>query len=303
MLKLDPDDLRTAAVADSEMKQLAEIADKLDESRETVDSAMTGLRKLTETMRVDSGLAEIELAVAKKLLRFNDQVPLDLGSDGVIGAFIDQLKRYLLDPTKFVLLDRAPHHWCDPSVDEGLVRPPQRSVSNASEAVLGTGFINQHVPAFTRPPMDELVDLRNDLDEPLGRYRRKVSSLRSELQTGPFDEHINAEVGALYRTQVKPAIDEIRQAMADHGFARELLSGLVDDLSKFVKGSMVPAGGVTLIASNAFDVSTAVTAGLSATAAITPTAAKALKARHEGRAAARAHDLYYLYEADRRLNK
>jgi hypothetical protein len=106
----------------------------------------------------------------------------------------------------------------------------------------------------------------------------------------------------VWRAEVKPALNEIRQAMADHRFARELLRGVVDDLSKFVKGDMVPAGGLTIITASALDVSTAVTAGLGAMVSITPTAAKAFKARQEGRAAARAHDLYYLYEVDRRLS-
>jgi hypothetical protein len=33
--------------------------------------------------------------------------------------------------------------------------------------------------------MDELLDLRSELDEPLGRYRRKVSHLRGDLQADP----------------------------------------------------------------------------------------------------------------------
>jgi hypothetical protein len=300
LMNLDPNALRSVADSDPEMSELAGLADLLDKNRDGLDSTMAEMRAVTERMRVESGLAELEPAFKKKLVRFNDKVALGDDTDTVIAAFIAELKRYLLDPTKFVLLDTEIASLAQSMIDEGLIQPHQRAVSNAGEAVLGTGFLTR-LPAFTSAPMDELVDLRNDLDEPLGRYRRKVSDLRGKLQTGPFDGNVGAEIDAIWRTDVNPALFEIREAMADHRFARELLRGVVDDLSKFVKGDIVPAGGLTIITANAFDVSTAVTAGLTATSALTPTAAKAIKARQEGRAAARAHDLYYLYAVNRRL--
>jgi hypothetical protein len=257
------------------------------------------MRAMAEKMRLDSGVAEIDVAMKKRLVRFNEKVSLDGESDGIIGAFVNQLKRYLQDPTKFVLLDDTIASLARSMIEEGMVKPPQRAISNASEAVLGTGFLGK-LPAFTGAPMDELIDLRKDLDEPLGRCRRKVSGLRSEMQTGPFDEDIQAEVDAIFRTDVEPAINEIRQAMADHKLIKELLRALGGDLSSFVKGSWLPAG-VTLFSANIFDLSTAVTAGLTAASTGGPTMAKALVARGRGRAEARTHDLYYLYEVNRRL--
>ena len=185
-------------------------------------------------------------------------------------------------------------------IDEGHVRLPERAVSNASEAVLGTGILAR-LPAFPTAALDEVVELRRDLDEPLGRYRRKVSDLRSELRTGPFDQHIEAEVDAVWRSEVGPAIVEIRQAMADHGLVREILRSLSGNVSDFVKGVGLPAG-VTVFSANMLDLNTAVTTGLaSAAAAAAPTVAEALRSRQkEGQS--RGHDLYYLYEVNRQLS-
>lgn len=296
---LDSDAIRGLVATDPEMAPLAELADMLDESHDAANSSMAEMRAIVEEMRVGSGVAEIELAMAKRLVRFNDQVFLGGESDDVVGAFVDQLKRYLQDPGKFVLLDATIASLARSMIDEGMIKPPQRAVSNASEVVLGTGFI-AHLPAFTSAPMDELMDVRRDLNEPLERYRRKVSQLRSEMQTGPFDEHIRAEVDAIFRTEVNPAIIEIREAMADHKLVKELLRALGGDLSSFVKGSWLPAG-IAIFSANAFDLSAAVTAGLTAVSAGGPTVAKGVLARGRGRAEARTHDLYYLYEVDRRL--
>lgn len=299
LLAADPAALRAFASLDPEMAQLSELADMLDQSKEMANSSMVEMRQVTEQMRVDSGVAELETVLDQKLVRFNENVTIGEDTDAVIASFIDELKRYLQDPTKFVLLDATMASLARSLIDEGHVRLPERAVSNASEAVLGTGILAR-LPAFTTAPLDEVVDLRRDLDEPLGRYRRKVSRLRSELRTGPFDQHIEAEVDALWRNEVDPAIVEIRQAMADHGLVREILRSLSGNISDFVKGVGLPAG-VTVFSANMLDLSTAVTASLAGTAAAAPTVAEAVRNRQEGRAAARANDLYYLYEVNRQL--
>lgn len=241
LLAADPAALRAFASLDPEMAQLSELADILDQSKEMANSSMVEMRQVTEQMRVDSGVAELETVLDQKLVRFNENVTIGEDTDAVIASFIDELKRYLQDPTRFVLLDATMASLARSLIDEGHVRLPERAVSNASEAVLGTGILAR-LPAFTTAPLDEVVDLRRDLDEPLGRYRRKVSRLRSELRTGPFDQHIEAEVDALWRNEVDPAIVEIRQAMADHGLVREILRSLSGNVSDFVKGVGLPAG-------------------------------------------------------------
>lgn len=300
LLSIDPDVLRFAAAGDPAMRELAELADILDSGHAGAASAMAELREMYEKLRVDSGVAELESVLNTKLVRFNDQVGLGGDLDASIGAFVNQIKRYLRDPSKLVLLDGIAADMARHMIEEGLVRPPKRVISNAEEAALGTGLLERHLPAFPGAPMDELLELRRDLDEPLGRYRRKVSSLRSELQTGPFDENINAEVEAIWRLNIAPEIADIRKAMADHGLVREFIKAAGGDITSLVKGTL--GAGIGVITANAFDLGTTISAGITAGGAIGPPAVGALIARYERRSEARANDLYYLYEIDRRLS-
>jgi hypothetical protein len=87
--------------------------------------------------------------------------------------------------------------------------------------------------------------------------------------------------------------------VADHGLIREFLKAVGGDITSFVKGTL--GAGIGVITANAFDLGTTISAGIAAGGAIGPPAIDALIARHEERAAARAHDLYYLYEVDRRF--
>lgn len=296
----DPDALRATARLDPTMAGLEQFADLLEQTRENGESSMGGLRQLTEQMRVDSGVAELESVLDQKLVRFNDRVTIGDDFDAVTRAFVDELKRYLQDPTKFVLLDEDIASLARSLIDEGHVRIPARSISNASEAALGTGILAR-LPAFPSAPLDEIVDLRRDLNEPLSRYRRMVSHLRGDLQTGPFDQDIEAEIDSVWRNEVDPAVIEIRQAMAEHGLVREIVRSMSGNLGDFVKGGWLPGGGMFVFSANVLDLNTALSTGLAGAAAVAPTVAKAASNRQTGRAAARVNDLYYLYEVNRKL--
>jgi hypothetical protein len=299
LASLDAEAMRDLAASDPQRAAISEFADTLDESNETLRSSMAQMREVAEQLRLESGLAELEPAIRKKLVRFNEALRLTEEPDTIIAAFIQQLKLYLQNPTWFVLLDDSVASLARSMISDGMIKPPQRAISNAGEAALGAGFLAR-LPAFPGAPMDELLDLRRDLGEPLGCYRRQVSRLRGELRTEPFDEHIEAEIDAVWRADVNPAIGEIRLAMADHGLVREILRAFGDDLSSFVDGTWLRAG-VAVVSADVVDLGRAVTAAVAAGTAIAPTVVKGLRSRATGRAEAKAHDLFYLYEVDRRL--
>ena len=101
------------------------------------------------------------------------------------------------------------------------------------------------------------------------------------------------------RKWIQP-LGRFRQAMGDHGLVREILRAFGDDLSSFVDGTWLRAG-VALISAEVVDLGAAVMAAVTAGTAVAPTVVKGVRSRADGRAEARAHDLFYLYEVDRRL--
>jgi hypothetical protein len=74
------------------------------------------------------------------------------------------------------------------------------------------------------------------------------------------------------------------------------------DLSSFAKRGWLPAG-LAIFTADVFDISKAVAAAVTAGSAVTPTTTISLVAHGRARAEARDHDLYYLYEKDRRLSE
>lgn len=297
--QLDPAQLQALSRTSPELAGLEGFADVLRQSRDQMTTSMQGMRDVAERMRAESGASELEVAFRSGLVRYNTRVPISGDNDAVIAAFTREVKLYLQDPLKFVLLDSLTASLVRSMISEGLVDVPKRSMANAGEALLGTGFLNK-LPTLPLATMAQVLEVRDELEDPLTKYRRKVTDLRSHLLTGPFDAHADAEVHGIWRSEVDPAVSEIRQAMADHTLSKELLREAGQDLAQFVGGTFT-RGGLTVLAANTLDVNAVLTTGLAAASASIPIVARALSSRKKERATEKGNDLYYLYAVDQKL--
>lgn len=297
--QLDPAQLQALSRTSPELAGLEGFADVLRQSRDQMTTSMQGMRDVVERMRAESGASELDVAFRSGLVRYNTRVPVSGDNDAVIAAFTREVKLYLQDPLKFVLLDSLTASLVRSMISEGLVDVPKRSIANAGEALLGTGFLNK-LPTLPLATMAQVLEVREELEDPLTKYRRKVTDLRSHLLTGPFDAHADAEVHGIWRSEVDPAVSEIRQAMADHTLSKELLREAGQDLAQFVGGTFT-RGGVIVLAANTWDVNAVLTTGLAAASASIPIVARALSSRKKARDTAKGNDLYYLYAVDQKL--
>ena len=150
VLTMDSTALRAVAGSHPDMAQLEEFADILDQTHEQASSTMSELRQVIDRLRLELGVAELEMVLDNRLVRFNENVAISEDTDVVIQSFMHEFRRYLQDPTKFVLLDATMASIARSMINEGFVRQPERAVSNASEAVLGTGFLARLPPSRRR---------------------------------------------------------------------------------------------------------------------------------------------------------
>lgn len=166
---------------------------------------------------------------------------------------------------------------------------------------MGSGLISR-LPAFTAAPIDELLDLRGALTEPLSRYKRAVSRMSEKLAYRAFDEESAVEIDDLWRNEVDPALHDLREGLGDHGLVREVAKQMGLDLKTYVGALIGPGLWVGL------DTYTSIQGVISAAVGIAPivaatgqAAVAAHNARGEKRAAVEKHELFYLYEVERRL--
>src|SRR6266540_3766694 len=127
----------------------------------------------------------------------------DRDTDATVSGWIGLLKGLLQDPTTRLLFDDGVGDLVRSLVAEGHVLPHQLTIKHAGEAAVGSGLVAR-LPALPEAPVDELLDLRQDLGPPLTRYRAAVSRLADKLAFRAFDSEFAAEIDDLWTRDVAP---------------------------------------------------------------------------------------------------
>jgi hypothetical protein len=181
-------------------------------------------------------------------------------------------------------------------IASGVVRPSTIFDRRASNAAVGTGLIAR-LPSFPQAPLDELLELRRDLAAPLTRYRA-ASTLLAEKSGITVGTTSSEALDDLWAYEVRPSLEDIDEALLEHGLPRELARAAGKDIRRFLlEGAAIWMGisAWTDLASWA--------AGL---AGIAAPAAQAFyngwRSAKDGRLAAQHGGLFYLHEAHRRLD-
>lgn len=247
----------------------------------------------SDRVAADSGVNELLPAVRANLISINDRLP---STGDVWGSFIEEIVRYLADPEYVVLLDDRLSGIVSSLISKGRVAPTQQDLEGSAEAVLGAGLIAR-LPSFTEIPMDEILDLRRDLQGPLVRYRSAVAGMRSQ-ELDPYSPSRNEVIDFVWRQQVAPALLDIEEDLREHGLIRELARSLRADIRDVVKGlplrsALAVAGG------SAAQFDETIQAAAAAVFGLIPTISDAGANRRDARREIARRDFYYLYRLNR----
>ncbi|MDP1876418.1 MAG: hypothetical protein Q8M17_02505 [Actinomycetota bacterium] len=270
-----------------------------EDARTGLDAASAELQSTAMRMFEDSGASELAVAIEEGLISARSIIPTadSMRSSDLTKAYAECLKTLIADPQCALLMDEMMGSLARAMIDEGVATPSSVATRRSAEALLGGGLLIR-LPALDVAPMEELLDLRRDLDVPLTRYRTGVATLSGRLAAGPFDAEAEAAVEHLFGTVVVPALDEIREEMSTHGLVKDVASHWASDARSVALALVGPviAGGVVHVA----DLTQAVIA-LPVLASAGQAVIGAGSDRARQRANTRKREFFYLYELDRRL--
>lgn len=278
---------------------------ELGEIRQGMDAAFTEAAaelRATITDLVDvSGYPEMLAAERAGLLTLTPMPVLGTDTDELVRHHVDRLKRLMRKGKNVhLVLDEDTAGLARAMHDEGKITVTESAANRMKRALTSEGLLDR-LPAFPDTPLDELIDMRNDLTEPLTRYRREVDDLSRTIANGPLNDDIRDEIGDLYENQVAPALDDLREQYAEHGLAREAARGLLMDVKAFVYAIGSPAAVLGVAeAAHLSAVSQAVLTGGAVGAVTGQQAISAAIKTRDARRKVRSAGLYYLLEIDHR---
>lgn len=222
--------------------------------------------------------------------------------DGTVSEFFIQLTKSI--KSSFPLFDEASNHLMQSAVKARIINLNESEKRKIIHAGVSDNLI-QRLPSFDSASVDEILDIRKELNDPLVRFRSKVQSYSESIQTVPWDNDFENECSLLYYQEVAPAILEIDELTKEGSFVKNLVGKVTADGDfRRVAGELVvgiAAAGVipAFTQTVSQDVAALTAGGLWATAKI----AEAYKEYQEKKREISKKDLYFYYRAGKMLNQ
>lgn len=262
------------------------LRDSASEFAEVAYQAMESAGAADLTLAVDAGFVEIDPLIA----------PDTEDSDAFAQAYFEKLAALLEDAHVYPLFDDETGSLLRACVAEGWLDLPPGGERRGKQAAVAADFI-ERMPALPRATMAEVLDVRRELSDPLERFRGAVIRLSRLVESPLLEADFQREVEDVYKSEVAPALTEIRQAFANNAYVRELAALTAEEVQKLIgAGAALTLGlaGVAHLPGLA-----AASVGVASTAA--SEAAKAAFNLKHARDEARGNQVFFLYSANKML--
>lgn len=211
--------------------------------REQFEPAREQLAETVESMLNDAGAGDMAAAVEAGILEVH---PLGLDEEAdtsdMMESWLDQLTSLLTKSDAFPLLDPESSNLVRAMVREGHISPSALSIQRGTEATTATSLFG-YVPAFPDLPVDELLALRSSMRVPMVRFRAAVAEMANKFSADHLDEHLQQELAHEWLVTVEPALEDVREALAEAGLLRTSASVAGRD----VRSLVLEAGGALAV--------------------------------------------------------
>jgi hypothetical protein len=247
------------------------IEDLLGESAKGLNSAL------------DSGVVELQF--------------FDVKSKKVAEEYLGVVADAVVSGATYPLLDRPTGDLISSAIAEGKVVPLGASVDRAKQVGLPSSLFAR-LPLFDKASIDEVVDIRSELDSSLTRFRSSMIIFSQEIESAPWSRDFPLEAERIYYKYVEPAILEIEEAYKSSSLLLALitkpietpdiwLAGLALLLDAQLGGGSLPdLLGKTLMVGG-----------------VTSSAIKAVKEWRERNEEVRKNQLYFYYKVGESLSR
>lgn len=233
---------------------------------------------------LEGGGGELDVAWDAGLLKFGLVEEAVSDYDGLVDHFVESLRASVQGTHEYPLFDDSSGSLVSTALAEGVWHIPDLTAKRLAETTMATGLVGQ-LPAYPMASMRGILEARDALGEHLPTFRRSVTRLDA-VANDPFDESFNDLILDVYRKEVEPAFEDIRNEL-----------GRVEGSLLTTVASSAPAPIVTSALSFGH-LDPRAAAGLTAASWAVVAGAKLLSERGARQKAGKRHPFYLLYGAN-----
>lgn len=191
----------------------------LEEANKTLDRA------------VQAGLLEIhsfKILESENLAASDFKGTFNKSVEKMADEFVGLVMNTVSDASTYPLFDDGAGSLVQIAVKYDLIAPTQTRVAQGKQTHLAANILSR-LPLFDKASMDEILDIRRELETHLIRFRSAIMKYSDKIRNASWDEEFSAEAEETFHRDIEPAVLDIEDAVRSNKSLLELsLRKLVD---------------------------------------------------------------------------
>lgn len=181
--------------------------------------------ELFESYAVDAGAGEIETAINAGLLNIHvlglqkdetfkfaqmNDIINKRKPESILVEYINAITRIVVEGDAYPLFDDMTGDFIGSLIKEERIDVSESRTARGKNSVLATRLL-ERLPLFEEASMDEIIDIRAELDRPLINFRRAIIDFSKDMKTAAWNKDFPIEADQVFYQKVAPAILEIEE--------------------------------------------------------------------------------------------
>jgi hypothetical protein len=196
------------------------------------------IREIAYKTAEDAGAEGIIRALASGVLElhtFSTPTHAEDMSDRMVSEFVEVVTKAMSDGTTYPLFDDGTGGLVSAGIREGKLAVSDAHVARARHIGLAAHLL-ERLPLFDLATIQEILDIRRELDRPLVRFRRAMIQFSEKIKTASWDKDFPMEAEQVFYREVEPAVLDIEDAIRSNSYLATLVRKIAD------KPLLVPGG-------------------------------------------------------------
>jgi hypothetical protein len=271
---------------------------KILELKKAVDSKVLELHKF-ENASTDEAVANFMVESITAAINKSSGIKKKTTAQDnkLLMEFVEKVFRTVLDGTTYPLFDEETASMVRARMQITKFSLPEIGLDRGKQAGL-IKHLFEYLPTFEEASIDEILDIRKELDKPLTRFRSAIISFSQDIKSAVWDEAFLYEVDKIYYRDIKPAMLDIEDSVKSNKFLTTLVKKVAE------KPAVLPIGSLFSVAISQFSsLPTELAASLGIGIASASIIYEAYDKWAKKKQATEQNMLYFYYGAGKRLNK
>ncbi len=188
----------------------------------------TNLNEVITRILKQAGIQDLNRAIEAGLLELHTFRSADTwDTNGLVQEYVEVLRDTLSSGATYPLFDDQTGNLVKTGLKTGRINVSQPGIVRGKQSGLAARLL-ERLPLFDQATVNEILDIRRELETPLTRFRSSIIRFSDSIRTAAWDEDFSFEAEQVFQRDVEPAVLDLEEAVKTNRYLSVLLRKVVD---------------------------------------------------------------------------